>query len=160
MNKKYPYGSKWAPLILGLLSFLAASIGLQYFARTNDEGINIMRMIYLPPSSATIFFWVLFGGSILLTLMTIMGIYFRAKGIQYLEVKEDRIIIPGHGFIQKPAEILFSKIQEITEVHVYQNTILNIETGEKKRSMLKNYLSKKSDYEEIRSFISKQAPVR
>ncbi len=158
MNEKrtYQYSGKWLTLLLGLIMFTGCTLLFHYKAINNTQGLIINHSIELDVNDATIFFWILFVLSLLMTLMTIFGMYFKLNSKKQLIIDEHTITIPPVGFQKRTTIIPFAELSEINETKVSGNRILNLYSQNEKCSIMSSLCVKKKEYNEIKELITQK----
>lgn len=156
--KKYKYGgSIWWGLV-GIFLF-GASIPLMYQkATTNDVGLIINGIIEFGVSGAIIFYWVMFGFSIIATLMSVLVIFDGIFGKQkYLILYEDKISLPYSFLALKVAEVSYKDIKQVKEYQAGTAHVLEMTTAERKFVINRQLMPNKASYEEVKTLIIQKA---
>ena len=152
--KQYKYELKWWIIITCLLMFGVATVLFYNLATTNDAGIIFNGVVELSPSSATIFYYIMFGFCASFVGGVLFSIYSRLQGPVYILIDNEKISIPPVGVFQKETvHILFNEIESIWEQTINRNVMLNI-TYQGKRSVIHKNMLQKSDYLEIRDLLA------
>jgi len=151
--KEYEYSSSWFILFIGCIMFGGCTVLFYFKARYNFKGLLINNIFELSVNNASLFYWVFFVLSLLMTLISILGIYFKVKEKKYLIINEFKIVIPPVGFQKKITEISFAKLSGINETKVNGNYILTLYFENQQKNIVSSLLSSKNEYKEIKRLI-------
>lgn len=139
---KYAYKPKIMTMMLGVIFFGACSAVLYNEAATNDRGVIIDHIITLDTGQATLFFWCLFGASVVMTLGALLGVVKGMTSTHTLIMDDSTIRFPKSPLSDTLVTVPFRDITDMTMVQMRNQRWLRITYSGKKvnlnRSMLPN----------------------
>lgn len=148
---EYTYKPPLITMFLAAAFFAACSFVVFNMASTNDRGLILWHVITLDLQGATTFYWALFVCSVLLTLAGIMGAFRSLTDPKQLKLGEHELTLPC-GFMQRDtARIHYSDIKGLSEMKASGQTILTIETRDKKYSVVAGHLPNKEAYTSVKN---------
>ncbi len=148
---EYTYKPPLITMFLAAAFFTACSFVLFHEASTNDRGLILWHLITFDLQGATNFYWGLFVCSLLLTMAGIMGAVRSLTDPKLLKLGEHEITLPC-GFMQRDtARIQYTDIKGLSEMQASGQTILTIETRDKKYTVVKGHLPNKEAYTSVKN---------
>jgi len=153
---QYPYNASRRTILIGLLLGGAGSVFMAYKAAHNQAGVIIEGIIRLGPEGATRFYWVITGICGMMAFFALLFALLRIVKPRYLVVEKDALLLPGHLFQREPTRIAYADIQELSEDHVFRQTLLNITVQGRRHGLLASLLPDEASYIAIRDFLRSQ----
>ncbi len=148
---EYTYKPPLITMILAALFFLACASVAYYMASTNDRGLILWHLIKLDLQGATIFYWGLFVCSILFVIVGAMGAFRSITNPGTLRLGEYEITFPCGFMARDCARIQYDQIKSLSEMKTSGQTILTINTRDKKYSIVQGHLPSKDAYTSVKN---------
>jgi hypothetical protein len=160
--KTYPYQPKKWIMLLGFVFFGLAAWLMVHQALTFDRGVNIViirHIIELPitPEYAPMFFWILAGLSVVLSLIGLYALICAFTSKAQIVISNDSISAPANIFrLNKIITIPYSEIISVKQQSVGSNRFLKIIHTKGKLSISNQQVPKNAMFDEIADLLFKQ----
>ncbi len=148
---EYTYKPPVIMMIFAAIFFGACTPVMYHLASTNNQGADIEYFIQLNVEQATLFYWVLFGFSIILTLLGVLGAIQSIFNPRKLVLGENEIVLPCDFLLRNTARINYKDIQNLEESEISGQTFLYLHTRNKKYSIIASHLPNKETYISVRN---------
>lgn len=148
---EYTYKPPLVTMILAAAFFACCGWVTYQMASTNDRGLILLHVITLDLQGATMFYWGLFGCSVLFVITGAMGAFRSITNPGSLKLNEHEITFPCGFMGRENARIPYDQIKSLSEMTTSGQTILTIQTRDKKYSIVQGHLPNKEAYTSIKN---------
>jgi hypothetical protein len=164
MTAKYPYKPKKLKMFLSFFFFLLCTVGLAYFAETNDRGLDLVIIkriveISFSTSGASTLLWCLSVTSLLMSMAGLFGLYSAFTSKAELIITDKEIIVPGGTFsAHKTKTIPFKDIISLTQTNVAGQHLLKIVHQNGSSTINGGFLPQKKLFDDIYNQLAQAMP--
>jgi hypothetical protein len=149
----YPYNPRWQVILGSGLLFAACCPIMVYIALHPDEGLSIVTVL-LGSEGASLFFWLLALFSAMFVLKAVALAKQRLDNPQFLELREDALVLPQQPFFQiRIIRIAYADIERVWEVQVSGQTFLYLTSGGRKQTIVASLLPDMDSYIAVKDFL-------
>lgn len=156
---KFKYITSIKSYIIPIVFSFSSCVLFTYKALNNNRGLKINKIIQFSENKATIFFWCLFGFSLIFLSLFIYAFFNTIRNKKYSQgiiITDLSISVPKNGFSKKNNEIEFDKIIDVYNENYNNNPSLIIKSDSKKIVLFKKILSSKEHFETIQNLINER----
>lgn len=152
---RFAYKPKTLTMILAGLFFLLCAGVLFYSAATNDAGLILNGIIEMDQGSATMFYYVLAGLSLLMAAGGVFGFVTSLSGPRFVVLDDTGVEIPGTAG-RKPVRIAYDAITGLQPGGAYkQRWLYVIHTGGR-QAIMGSMLAKAAQLDEIANLLAER----
>jgi hypothetical protein len=141
--QSYDYRPNAGKMVLAIV-FFAVCAGVGYLATTDNKALLIDGVIYLTPDQAKIFWWVITGLSVAMSLGGVLGLIQAMIGDQRLKLTDEAVTLPKSAFGWATVTIPYHDIVALGITAVRNQRFLRIKTARKTYTIMESRLNRQS----------------
>ncbi|PWU19109.1 MAG: hypothetical protein C5B50_07385 [Verrucomicrobia bacterium] len=154
---KIPYRPKWTVIVWTGIFFAICAVALAYAATTNDRGLNLEGIVEFSAQGASVFYWILAGGSALFVVADVLLAAMRMTTERYLVVETDAIVLPPTLLRSNPRHVPYCSISGVSEIKVKGQKFLRLRTSSHKYDIGASLMPTEEMYQQLKQFIAEKA---
>jgi hypothetical protein len=154
--QRIPYRPRLGSLVFGGIFFFFCGIALVWSATTEHSSIRVMS-VSLSPHSASVFYWLLAGGSFLFVCLSGLLFFASIRSSVFLELTSNAVVIPRGFGGKRFRHILYNEIVHISELKVAGSKSLGIQTVKGLYWVPETVLPRDEDFEMLKQILNSVA---